>query len=99
MIADYTKPAASGHELTTTSYADYLKNIKLNLSIDFALDDLTQEQRTNLEELRKAYGMDVSLIGTFKKMRKLNRERGGEVGPLITYLISLVQCCADCLVY
>ncbi|KAH7706065.1 degenerin unc-8, partial [Aphelenchoides avenae] len=60
--ADFTtrSPDASGNELTTTSYGDYLKSIKLDLSSDFDLEDLNEEQTRNLEDLSRAYGLDPS---------------------------------------
>lgn len=57
-----TKADASVNDLTTTSFGDYLQNIKLNLSSDFDLDDLNEEQKKNLEDLSNAYGLDVSVI-------------------------------------
>lgn len=65
--ADFTteKQYASGHVLTMTTYEDYLKNIKLNLSLDFALGDLTKEQTANLEDLSIVYGLDVSNISAY----------------------------------
>ncbi|KAH7705956.1 degenerin unc-8 [Aphelenchoides avenae] len=35
-------------------------NIKLNLSLDFDLEDLSEEQKKNLEDLSNAYGLDPS---------------------------------------
>ncbi|KAH7714739.1 degenerin unc-8 [Aphelenchoides avenae] len=54
------KPAGVDGEPTTTSYEEYLKSIKLNLGLDFDLEDLGEEQRKNLEDLSKAYGLDRS---------------------------------------
>ncbi|KAH7709007.1 hypothetical protein AAVH_23724 [Aphelenchoides avenae] len=58
--AKYTTPDpnASGSELPTTTYEEYLKSIKLNLGLDFDLKDLSEEQKQNFNDLGKAYGLD-----------------------------------------
>lgn len=61
-VMDSTTTSLDGSEHTTTSYAGYLKNIKLNLSADFTLSSLTAEQKANLKDLSNAYGLDVGLI-------------------------------------
>lgn len=65
--SDYATRALAvvGDELTTTIYDDYLKNINLNLSFDFDLGDLNEEEKKNLEDISSAYGLDVSFISAF----------------------------------
>lgn len=62
---------AIGSEHTTTSVEGYLENIKLDLSLDFELDALTDEQLKNFEDLSKAYGLDVSVTQTFPEFNRV----------------------------
>ncbi|KAH7712987.1 degenerin unc-8 [Aphelenchoides avenae] len=72
--AKYTTPdpTASGSELPTTTYEEYLKGIKLNLGLHFDLKDLTEEQKQNFNDLGKAYGLDPAnsqvLVDAYMKL-------------------------------
>ncbi|KAH7678236.1 hypothetical protein AAVH_41865, partial [Aphelenchoides avenae] len=59
-VPDHTTstPNASDSERSTTTYETSLKNVKLNLSVDFDLADLNEEEKKNLESISKAYGLD-----------------------------------------
>ncbi|KAH7709185.1 Degenerin unc-8 [Aphelenchoides avenae] len=61
-VPDHTTstPNASDSERSTTTYETSLKNVKLNLSVDFDLADLNEEEKKNLESISKAYGLDHS---------------------------------------
>ncbi|KAH7714755.1 hypothetical protein AAVH_17895 [Aphelenchoides avenae] len=67
-----TTPSASGSELPTTTYEEYLKSIKLNLGLDFDLKDLSEEQKQNFNDLGKAYGLDPAnsqvLVDAYMKL-------------------------------
>ncbi|KAH7701025.1 hypothetical protein AAVH_31850, partial [Aphelenchoides avenae] len=52
-------PSAGASDLTTTTYDEYLKNIKLNVGLDFDLEGLSEEQKQNFDDLSKAYGLNV----------------------------------------
>ncbi|KAH7717283.1 degenerin unc-8 [Aphelenchoides avenae] len=65
-------PSSKQPQHTTTSYEEYLKNIKLNLSLNFDLDALTDEQLKNLKDLSNAYRLNASnsqvLVDAFMKL-------------------------------
>lgn len=60
--AESDAPNDAGSDLTTTTYENSLKDIKLNLSLDFDLGDLNEEEKKNLEGIGNAYGLDVSFF-------------------------------------